>query len=75
VEAERAGKVAPCNGNSFAEAMLSLLNSPDVAERMGENGKTLVRKRFQWSSVALDLENAYRSILSGALSSVRVAKK
>jgi glycosyltransferase involved in cell wall biosynthesis len=68
VEAEGAGKVAPCNGNSFAEAMLSLLNSPDVAERMGENGKTLVRKRFQWSSVALDLETAYRSILSGSIS-------
>jgi glycosyltransferase involved in cell wall biosynthesis len=75
VETGGAGKVAPCNGNSFAEAMLSLLNSPDVAERMSENGKTLVRKRFQWSSVALDLENAYRSILSGALSGVSVAKK
>jgi glycosyltransferase involved in cell wall biosynthesis len=74
VEAEEAGKVAPCNGNRFAEAMLSLLNSPDVAELMGENGKKLVRKRFQWSSVALDLENAYRSILSGSISNSGVRR-
>ena len=74
VEAEGAGKVAPCNSNSFAEAMLSILNSPDVAELMGESGKTLVRKRFQWSSVALDLENAYRSILSASISNSGVRR-
>jgi len=68
VEAGGAGEVAPCDVNRFAEAVLGLLNSPDQAGQMGENGKTLVRKRFQWSSVALDLENAYRSILSGVLS-------
>jgi glycosyltransferase involved in cell wall biosynthesis len=67
VETGGAGKVVPCDVNRFAEGMLSLLNSPDVAQRMGENGKTLVRKRFQWSSVALDLETAYRSIVSGSI--------
>lgn len=65
VEAGEAGKVAPCEAQHFAEAMLNLLDDPHQAKQMGENGKALVREHFQWSSAALKMEEAYRSILAG----------
>lgn len=64
VQAGGAGKVTPCEAPRFAEAMLELLDNPEAAQQMGENGKSLVREHFQWSSVALKAEEAYRSILS-----------
>lgn len=64
VEANKAGKVAPCDVERFAEEMSGLLGEPEEAKRMGDNGKALVKNRFQWSSVATDLEAAYHSVLS-----------
>jgi len=63
-----AGKVAPCDADRFAEIILELLDNPEMARQMGENGKALVRERFQWSSVAVAMEDAYRSIVSGEIS-------
>jgi glycosyltransferase involved in cell wall biosynthesis len=68
VEQGRAGKVTPCNVERFAEAMVDLIEAPKEAKLMGENGKVLVRDRFQWSKIAFALEAAYRSILSGEVS-------
>ncbi len=68
VVAGGAGRVAPCNADRFADIILDLLDNPEMAKQMGDKGKTLVKKRFQWSDVALVLENAYRSIISGQIS-------
>jgi len=65
VEESRAGKVAPCDADRFAEIILELLDNPEMARQMGENGKILVQERYQWSKVALAMEVAYRSIISG----------
>lgn len=74
VEAVGAGKVAPCEVQRFAEAMLDLLDNPEAAQQMGENGKALVREHFQRSSVALKAEEAYRSILSAETPQARGKK-
>ncbi len=63
-----AGKVAPCDPDRFAEIILDLLDNPEMAKQMGRKGKALVKKRFQWSKIALALEDAYRSIISGQIS-------
>ena len=59
-----AGSVATCDANRFTEIMLELIDNPQTANQMGEKGKALVKERYQWSSVALALEDAYRSIIS-----------
>jgi len=71
VTASGAGKVASCEADRFAEMMLKLLDNPEAGKQMGENGRALVKKRYQWSSVALALENVYRSIVSGKISAYR----
>lgn len=69
VVAGGAGRVAPCDVDRFAEIILDLLDNPEMAKQMGDKGKALVKKRFQWSDVALVLENVYRSMISGQISS------
>ena len=59
-----AGKVASCDANRFAETILEMLDNLEVAKKMGEKGNTLVKKRYNWSKVALAMEAAYRTILS-----------
>lgn len=71
VETGGAGRIAPCDAERFAETMMELLDEPGEAKRMGENGKALVEERFQWSTVAIALEDAYRSILSREVSELR----
>lgn len=63
VEASRAGRVASCGAKQFAEVMSGLLDSPEEAKRMGQNGKALVEERFQWSTAAAAMEDVYHSIL------------
>lgn len=65
VEANGAGRVAPCDVERFAEEMLGLLDEPEEATRIGENGRALVKKRFQWPSVAVALQEVYYSLCSG----------
>ena len=65
VAAGRAGQVASCNSDRFAEMISDLLDNPETAKQMGENGKALVIERFQWPKVALAMEEAYSLIVSG----------
>lgn len=67
VVAGGAGRVVPCNADRFAEIILDLLDNPEMAKQMGRKGKALVKERFQWSDVALALEDTYRSIISGQI--------
>ena len=74
VAASGAGRVAVCDADHFAEIISDLLDNPEAAKQMGERGKNLVKERYQWSSVALVLEDAYRSIiLNNLLTSGRLA--
>ncbi len=68
VAASGAGRVASCDADRFAKMILELLDNPEMARQMGGNGKALVKERFQWSNVALAMESAYRSIVSGKIS-------
>jgi len=63
VEEGGAGMVGPCDANRFAEMISKLVEDAEMAKQMGSNGKALVKKRFQLSSAAVSLEEAYRSIL------------
>ena len=58
-----AGKVIPCDENLLAESILELLDDKSFDRKMGRKGKALVKERFEWSKIALKLEDVYRTII------------
>ena len=64
VEAAGAGLVTPCEAGQTATAMLELLDNPELAGRLGQNGIKLVREQFQWTTVAITLEKTYKKIIA-----------
>lgn len=66
-----AGRVTPCDGQLFGEAMRQILSSPDQARLMGEKGRALVKRRFVWDQIALHLEKTYQSIIEGNRANAR----
>ena len=60
-----AGIVTDCDSHQVAEAILKLLDNPQLAEDMGERGKKLVAENYTWPKVAKELIRTYNDILSG----------
>jgi glycosyltransferase involved in cell wall biosynthesis len=54
--------VDPLNINEITDAIIWLLENPDKAEEMGENGRTAVEKYFTWNNEAIKLLSAYASM-------------
>ena len=67
VEASLGGRVAPLRPDAFAHAMVDLLDHPEMARQMGQCGRAFVRAHYDWSTVAVALQDAYRSVVSGSL--------
>lgn len=57
-EAE-AGIVVPCRAGDLEEAIVYLLDNPELARIMGERGRSLVESRFTWDAAAKQLEDLY----------------
>ena len=55
--------VEPENPQAFAEGILKLLNNEELAKRMGENGKKIVRN-YSWEETAKKTYEAYKDLLS-----------
>jgi glycosyltransferase involved in cell wall biosynthesis len=66
VEQAQAGLVASCEVEPVATKMMELLDKPDKAKQMGKNGKVLIKEKFQWHQIGLNLEKVYRKILSNS---------
>jgi glycosyltransferase involved in cell wall biosynthesis len=65
--AEAAGAgimVDPTVPEQIADAIETLVRSPDLARRMGEAGERAVRERFNWGVERVKLLRLYRQILS-----------
>ena len=56
--------VDPQNTEEFAAAIRFLLDHPDEARRMGENGRRAVREHFSWENEERKLLELYNKILS-----------
>ena len=63
VHAGGAGRVIPCDAPALAEQILELLDNPDAARQMGQQGRSLVQERFQWPRIARRLAEAYGRII------------
>lgn len=56
--------VEPENPRAFAEAVDYLLDHPQEARRMGENGRRAIIEKYNWSGEAKKLLGLYRSLLA-----------
>lgn len=64
VEGKNGLLTEPMNSEDLAGKIRTLLENPDMAERMGKNGRKRVLERFTWGQVAKDIEYVYYSILN-----------
>jgi len=65
VEGKHGLLTEPMNSEDLAGKIRTLIKNPDMAERMGRNGRKRVEGRFTWSKVAKEIERVYESILNG----------
>jgi glycosyltransferase involved in cell wall biosynthesis len=59
-----AGRVIPCEAPALAEQILNLLADSDAAAGMGQNGRALVKERFQWPRIGRSLAEIYARIIA-----------
>lgn len=56
--------VDPLNPTAIAEAIDTLVTNPEMAQRMGENGRRAVEERYNWANEEQKLFAFYERILS-----------
>ncbi|MFP4002053.1 MAG: glycosyltransferase family 4 protein, partial [Thermoplasmata archaeon] len=64
VEGKHGLLAEPMNSEDIAGKIRTLLENPDMAERMGKKGRERVEEKFTWQKVAEDIESVYKSILN-----------
>ena len=64
VEKAGAGLVVEKDAKQVAEAILKILNNSDLAKKIGENGRKLVKTEFSSEKVAERWIKEYNKILS-----------
>ena len=61
---EATAKVDPENEDEIADAIRYLLDHPDEARQIGENGRRAVKEKFNWSVEEKKLLALYEDILN-----------
>ena len=59
--------VEPANADELADAIIRLLQDPELRFRMGQAARERVRRLFSWQSVVDKAEALYHELLSGKL--------
>jgi len=65
VEGIGAGKIIDADANHLSEALIELLDNPELCKDMGDRGKRLVMEKYTWDKVADQMIAAYEEILGG----------
>jgi glycosyltransferase involved in cell wall biosynthesis len=55
--------VEPTSAQQIAQALERLLSDPDLARRLGEQGRREVQERYTWDRVVARIESVYDSLL------------
>ena len=74
VESAGAGLVVPCEAGKFTEAILDLLDKPEMAWQMGQKGQALVRDEFHWPDIAVRLQEAYAILIDRHRLSMKIRR-
>jgi glycosyltransferase involved in cell wall biosynthesis len=56
--------VKPNDPAELAEAIVKLINAPELRQQMGENGRRYIVDNHSWESVARQVDNVSQSVLS-----------
>ncbi len=64
VEGKHGLLAEPMNPRDIAGKVRTLLENPDMADRMGKKGRKRVEEKFTWERVAKDIEEVYHSLLT-----------
>jgi glycosyltransferase involved in cell wall biosynthesis len=62
--------IDPSNAERAAEAILGLLDQPELRQQMGSNGRNAVLQAYNWPAASKVMSQAYKNVLSGNHSSV-----
>jgi len=62
--------VEPVTATSFAQGILTVLDQPSLAQNMRANVKSLVLRRFDWPSIAMQVEAVYGRVARKSRSSL-----
>lgn len=65
VQAYKAGIVTKCDVQEIANAIETLLDNEAMRKEMGENGRRLVRDKFNWDVITPQIIKLYEQVLSG----------
>lgn len=57
--------IDPCNPQALAEAIERVFENPDIAQKMGENGRKAVVSKYNWKMESTKLVHLYHDLLSG----------
>ena len=57
------GRVIPYDTGSLSKALLDLLENDEKRRHLGENGLKLVRERFDWSKIVIEMESLYKKCI------------
>ncbi|MDI9596980.1 MAG: glycosyltransferase family 4 protein, partial [Atribacterota bacterium] len=63
-DGENALIVPPGNSRKITEAMKLLINNESLREKLGENGKKLVAKKYSWEKISKEFETIYKDLLT-----------
>jgi glycosyltransferase involved in cell wall biosynthesis len=74
VESAGAGKVVPCEAGKLTEAILDLLDKPEMAREIGQKGQALVRDEFHWPDIALRLQETYAILIERHRQSMKIRR-
>lgn len=69
IQASSAGIVCEPTEERLSEAVIRILSDDALRQKMGQNGRELVHKKFQWPRTIETLTGVYEDILSGRRSS------
>jgi glycosyltransferase involved in cell wall biosynthesis len=64
VAGANAGIAVNCDAAALADGLVALLDDGELRRTQGENGRRLVRQRYDWKIVADQMLRVYREILS-----------
>lgn len=64
VEAAQAGRIINNNVNELTNAVIEILDNPELRNRMGNSGKKLIQNEYTWDKLADRMIDCYQDIIS-----------
>jgi len=64
IDGETGFLVPPRDSKALSEAIITLIENPEMAKRMGEKGLEVAKSKFSGERYARDLENLYASLMN-----------